>query len=77
MRDDYIINMLLHTTTHRIELYFHPSTESGGCGPLGPNPGDLQALLSHRLRHFITRRGYELTTYSGIVGDVQDAAGSL
>lgn len=75
MRDDYIINMLLRADAEKIELYFHPSTEPGSSA-LGPNPGDLQALLSPRLRHFITRRSYDLTTYGGISGEVRDAPGS-
>ncbi len=47
------------------ELYLHPSTETCD-GPYGPNPGDLAALLSPRVRQAIDERGAQLTTYPAL-----------
>ena len=47
------------------ELYFHPSTEPMG-EPFGPNPGDLAALLSPRVRQAIREREAQLTTYAAL-----------
>lgn len=44
------------------ELYFHPSTEAAQ-EPYGPNPGDLAALLSPRVRQAVEARRAELTDY--------------
>lgn len=47
------------------EMYLHPSTQTCD-GPYGPNPGDLAALLSPRVRQAIDERGAQLTTYPAL-----------
>jgi predicted glycoside hydrolase/deacetylase ChbG (UPF0249 family) len=67
MTDSYVIEMLKRLDCRSIELYFHPA-EPGNCktDPFGPNPGDLEALLSHDLRRFVSEKGFELTNYAGL-----------
>lgn len=52
------------------ELYLHPSTRTCD-GPYGPNPGDLAALLSPRVRQTIEERGAQLTTYAALAASSQ------
>ncbi len=47
------------------ELYFHPCTQPLG-RPFGPNPGDLAALLSPRVRQAVRERGAELISYADL-----------
>lgn len=47
------------------ELYFHPSTQ-GESEVYGPNPGDLAALLSPRVRQAVDDRGARLTNYTAL-----------
>jgi hypothetical protein len=44
------------------EVFCHP-TQGGESRPLGPNPGDLQALLSPAVRAAVDAGGVLLTTY--------------
>jgi chitin disaccharide deacetylase len=48
-----------------VELYFHPSLASEA-EPLGPNPGDLAALLSPAVREAIRARGWVRATYASL-----------
>jgi chitin disaccharide deacetylase len=52
-------------TISSAEVYFHPDT-SAQTEPFGPNPGDLAALLSPRVRAAIIQRGAILTNYAGL-----------
>lgn len=65
MTDDYVISMLSASRVQVSEVFVHPCEEESG-EPLGPNPGDLRALLSPKLKEFLTSGGYELTTYAGV-----------
>jgi len=65
MSDDYVMKMLNSVHAKSIEIYFHPSNASQS-DPFGPNPNDLDALLSPRLKDFIAKNGYELTNYAGL-----------
>jgi hopanoid biosynthesis associated protein HpnK len=65
MTDDYVISMLSASRVQVSEVFFHPCEEESG-EPYGPNPGDLRALLSPRLKEFLTSSDYELTTYAGL-----------
>jgi chitin disaccharide deacetylase len=69
MNDDYVIGMLGSIRRERLEVYFHPADLPERRSALGPNPGDLRALLSSRLKDFILSNGYELTTYAGLSSD--------
>jgi hopanoid biosynthesis associated protein HpnK len=53
------------STVGSAELYLHPSTHACD-GPYGPNPGDLAALLSPRVRRAIEKREAQLTTYPAL-----------
>lgn len=65
MEEAYVLSVLRHLQVPSVELYFHPSTWLEG-GPLGPNPGDLDALLSPSVRRAIEERGMHLATYSSL-----------
>lgn len=47
------------------EIYLHPTT-GPRLEPLGPNPDELAALLSPRVRALADARGFRLTTYAGL-----------
>ena len=63
MREAYVLNVLRHLQAPTAELYFHPSTLAQR-EALGPNPGDLETLLSPAVRQVIVERGLRLVTYS-------------
>ena len=65
MSAGYVIAMLRRLRCRSIEVFFHPSVADSG-GPLGPNRGDLDALLDPALRSFIEASDYELTSYFGM-----------
>lgn len=62
----YAMLMLERLRCRSVEVFFHPSSADGSV-PFGPNAGDLRALLDPKLRAFIAERGYELTTYPGMM----------
>ena len=64
MNDDYVIEMLARMNYSSIEVYFHPSQIR--YDKYGPNPGDLLALISPKLKRFIIDNGYELTNYPSL-----------
>jgi hopanoid biosynthesis associated protein HpnK len=63
MREAYVLEVLRCLQVPTAELYFHPST-SAQTEALGPNPGDLETLLSSAVRQVIVERGLHLATYS-------------
>jgi hopanoid biosynthesis associated protein HpnK len=63
MREAYVLEVLRRLQEPTAELYFHPST-SAQSEALGPNPGDLETLLSPAVRQVIAERGLRLATYS-------------
>jgi hopanoid biosynthesis associated protein HpnK len=62
MQEAYVVEVLRHLREPTAELYFHPST-SVQSEALGPNPGDLETLLSPTVRQVIAERGLRLATY--------------
>ena len=64
MNDDYVIKMLQLVNCGYTEIYFHPSEIR--YDKYGPNPSDLQALVSPKLKKFIIDNGYELTNYPSL-----------
>lgn len=64
MSADYTMRMLDGLHCRAVEVFFHPSEADSG-EALGPNRGDLDAILDARLKEFIQER-YELTTYAGL-----------
>jgi hypothetical protein len=65
MNADYVIGMLENAQAQSVEVFFHPSS-SGRLAPQGPNEGDLDALLSPKLREFMASSGYTLATYADL-----------
>jgi hypothetical protein len=67
MHERFVVGLLrrMSATVRSAELFFHPSTQPMG-RPYGPNPGDLAALLSPRVRAAVHERGAELTSYAGL-----------
>jgi predicted glycoside hydrolase/deacetylase ChbG (UPF0249 family) len=63
MQEAYVVEVLRHLREPTAELYFHPSTWAQR-EALGPNPGDLDTLLSPTVRQVIVERGLHLATYS-------------
>lgn len=62
MSEGYLLALLPRMTAPVTELYFHPDLAPVG-QPLGPNPGDLAALLSPAVRAALAREQIRLTTY--------------
>lgn len=67
MHERFVVGLLrrMSARVRSAELFFHPSTQPMG-QPYGPNPGDLAALLSPRVRAAVRERGAELTSYAGL-----------
>jgi hopanoid biosynthesis associated protein HpnK len=63
MHKAYVVKMLHRLRKPTTELFFHPSTSSQR-EALGPNPGDLETLLSPAVRQAIEERGLRLATYT-------------
>jgi hopanoid biosynthesis associated protein HpnK len=66
MQKAYVVNVLRHVRKLTTELYFHPSTTAQDKA-LGPNPSDLETLLSPAVKQVIEERGLRLATYSTLV----------
>jgi hopanoid biosynthesis associated protein HpnK len=66
MRESYVLSLIrtLHVPT--AELYFHPSIRDED-GEFGPNPMDLETLLSPEVRSAVQARGLCLTTYPALM----------
>jgi hopanoid biosynthesis associated protein HpnK len=72
MHEAFVARLLarIPPSVRSAELYFHPSTEPGD-EPYGPNPGDLAALLSPRIREAVRTRGATLTDYTALTAGSQ------
>ncbi|HEY8021147.1 MAG TPA: hopanoid biosynthesis-associated protein HpnK [Thermoanaerobaculia bacterium] len=66
MCEAYLLHLLDHLESATAEIYLHP-TRGDRLEALGPNPHELAALLSPRVRERIAERGARLTTYAGLV----------
>jgi hopanoid biosynthesis associated protein HpnK len=68
MSEGYLLHLLARLDSPAVptaEVYLHPTTGER-LEPLGPNPDELAALLSPRVRALAARRGLRLTTYAGL-----------
>ncbi len=65
MRENYVLDVLRRLRGPTAEVYFHP-TVGERLDPLGPNRGDLETLLSPRVRAMIAARGLMLTNYPAL-----------
>lgn len=78
MRESYVVDVLRGLREPAAEVYFHP-TVGERLDPLGPNRGDLETLLSPRVRSTIAARGLVLTNYPALrrVEEGDHARGSV
>ncbi len=74
MEAAYVERALERLQVPAAEFYFHPSTDPRG-EPWGPNPADLSALTSARVRKAIEARGIVLATYATLMEGGQAGAG--
>jgi hopanoid biosynthesis associated protein HpnK len=65
MEEEYVLKVLRNLSVPTAELYFHPDTQAGSDG-LGPNRGDLQALLSPAVARLIRARGLQPAAYADL-----------
>ena len=65
MTQAYVANLLNHLDAEPAEIYFHPTTGSR-LNADGPNPGDLQTLLSPKIKQLIQSRNIRLSTYAAL-----------
>jgi chitin disaccharide deacetylase len=66
MEPAYVEAVLRSLKVPTAELYFHPTT-SLQPEPLGPNPGDLETLLSPAVRNVIEEQHLHLTEYANLL----------
>ena len=71
MGEAYVKSLLEQINAPSAELYFHPDTAYTG-NELGPNPGDLDALLSLSIRDIIQEKGIQLTTYQNLENEIKE-----
>lgn len=69
MNADYLLLVLGRSTCRTMEIYAHPKTGSR-MHELGPNPGDLQALLDPRVRRALAQYGFERAAYPSLNGSI-------
>ncbi len=62
MEEPYVLRLLRRLDVPTAELYFHPDTAPRS-EDVGPNPGDLAALLSPEVARTIRERGLCLAAY--------------
>jgi len=67
MSEAYLLHLVEGLDTASAEIYLHP-TAGARLGALGPNPEELAALVSPRVRALARERGLRLTTYAGLAG---------
>ena len=65
MHESYLLRILTRLRVPAAEMYLHPSTAFEG-DAFGPNPDDLQALLSPAVREALRDGGHRLSTYSSL-----------
>jgi hopanoid biosynthesis associated protein HpnK len=65
MHESYLTRVLHSLRVETAEVYLHPSTRFEG-DPLGPNPQDLEAVVSPAVREALRKSGHELATYSSL-----------
>jgi len=67
MTEAYLLHLLatIGPSDAPVEIYLHPTT-GPRLEPLGPNPDELAALLSPRVRDLALQRGFRLTTYASL-----------
>lgn len=70
MEEDYLLALLDHMTGETAEIYFHPTT-GARLNALGPNPLELQTLLSDRVRKLIAAKNAQLCAYPDCVIKLQ------
>lgn len=68
MREDYVLGLLNQLKAPTAEIYFHPATQTED-GAHGPNPSDLETLLSPAVRSVLHERGLCPTTYLTLSGE--------
>jgi len=62
MKQAYVLALLRHIQAESAEIYFHPTVGSR-TDELGPNPEELQTLLSPEVKEVIERRKFTLCAY--------------
>jgi hopanoid biosynthesis associated protein HpnK len=67
MSEAYLLHLVESLDAASAEIYLHPTT-GARLEALGPNPEELAALLSPRVRELARKRGLRLTTYAGLAG---------
>lgn len=65
MTAQYVTAVLGRATASAAEMYFHP-TEGPRLDALGPNPEELETLLSPAVRAAVQARPWELCTYADL-----------
>ncbi len=71
MQEDYVLGLLRRNGPASAELYFHPTTMQQA-EPLGPNPGDLAALLSPALRQLLAQRSIRVISYPVLESELRE-----
>ncbi|MBC7234195.1 MAG: hopanoid biosynthesis-associated protein HpnK [Chloroflexi bacterium] len=64
MDESYLLDVVQRLQTTTAEVYLHPNMVREH--DLGPNPDDLRAALSTRVRAALSARGIQLTTYANL-----------
>jgi hopanoid biosynthesis associated protein HpnK len=65
MNTEYMLLVLGRSACRTVEVYAHPTTGSR-MHELGPNPGDLRALIDPRVHHAVAEYGFERATYASL-----------
>lgn len=66
MSEAYVLKLLQSQRTNTAEIYFHPDTSNKPIN-LGPNPGELDVLISPKVKNYIQQNHIQLVSYSTLV----------
>ena len=67
MTEDYLLKLIPHIHSNRVEIYSHPAVAIVGESAnesYGLGEAERDALISDRVRAVIRHQGFELTNYS-------------
>ena len=67
MTEDYLLKLIPHIQSNRVEIYSHPAVAIAGESAneaYGLGEAERDALISDRVRVLIQQQGFELTNYS-------------
>jgi hopanoid biosynthesis associated protein HpnK len=71
MNSDFAVRALRELNCRSVEMFFHPTVGPVRV-PFGPNPGDLDTLLSPDFKQILSTGEWKLTNYAGLAACIEE-----